>query len=281
MVGVARWTSTRELYIDIDLLGAADPAPGGSAWTRLDRVPDRVPELITLLLEGSCAGHTTSAAAFLAADAGRQVLAFACVAAYLTGRAPDLAPDRTWVRHDPATGRLDRLALRQGAVAVLDGDPMGRRPGARCVADEDALDAWFVGRAVAALEPVVEAVRSHTRFGARPQWSAVADAPHAALIAASYEVGADQSAAWERARRMVEWINADRVRVAPKQRPFPLALRGLPEGRSERMFMVRGGCCFYYRFGDRKCAACPLSGDEEREGVLREAFESAALPTAT
>ncbi|CAM4163355.1 hypothetical protein GCM10009799_29680 [Nocardiopsis rhodophaea] len=281
LVGVARWINARELYIDVDLLGATDPAPSGGEWTRLDRMPDRVPELIALLLERSCAGYTTSAAAFLASDAARQVLAFACVAAYLTGRAPDLAPQRTWVRHDPETGRLDRLALRQGAVAVVDGDPMARRPGAVCVSDEDALDAWFMGAAVAALEPVIDAVRAHTRYGTRAQWSMVADAPHAALIGASYEIGADQRTAWERARRMVEWINADRARVTPKQRPFPLVLAGQPEHRPERMFMVRGGCCFYYRFGGAKCAICPLSSDERRESVLREHFEPTTAPTTS
>lgn len=276
LAGVARWVNERDLYLAVDLVGVRDAEPSGPEWTRLDRLPERVPELIATLMEHSCQGHRISAAAFLAGDVGRQVLAFAASAAYLTGTAPDLSAHLLWVRHG-ASGRMEGLALRQGTTAVLAEDPAAHRPGAVRVEDEAELDLWLVRRAVDTLAPVIDAVRAHTRFGARPQWSMVADALHAALLAAAEEAGSDQTAAWDRARRMVECINHDRPRVAPRQLPFPLTLAGRPDDRPERVFMVRGGCCFYYRYGPAKCSTCPLSTDTERERVLRDYYE--AVPT--
>lgn len=273
LAGVVHWINERGISINADLLSASGPEPSGSEWTRLDRMPERIPESIATLVERSCQGHRTAAAAFLAADIGRQVAAFAAVTAYLTGRAPELSAERTWVRHHES-GRLDRMALRQGTVGLSAGDPMANRPGAVRVGADDELDQWFMGAVVDVVEPVFAAVREHTRFGPRPQWNMVADALHAALLQASDEIGADQNTAWDRARRMVQLINRDRPRVTPKQRPFPLAMAGRPEHRKERMFMVRGGCCFYYRFGDSACAACPLTADDERARVLREHYEA-------
>ncbi|MDT0301582.1 hypothetical protein [Streptomonospora wellingtoniae] len=273
--GVVDWVNERDLYFKTDLLGARDPEPRGAEWVRLDRVPEHIPELLDRLTEATCQGHRISASAFLAADLGRQVLTLAAMSAYLTGRAPRLEAHLVWVRRMEG-GRLDRVALRRSDAAVLPGDPMAGRPDTVTVESEDELDRWFVGSAAAALEPAVHAVRATTRFGLRPQWSMVADALHSALLLASEEVGADQTAAWERARRMVQCLNLDRSRVAPRQRPFPLALAGRPQHRPERMFMVAGGCCFYYRFSGQRCSTCPLSTDEERESLLRGHFEPQA-----
>ncbi|QBI52721.1 hypothetical protein [Streptomonospora litoralis] len=272
---VVDWVNERDLYFKTDLLAARDPEPRGAEWLRLDRVPDRVPDLIDGLAARACQGHRIAASAFLAADLGRQALTFAAMSAYLIGRAPRLDAHLLWVRLTES-GRLDRMALRQSDTAVLPGDAAADRPGVVTPASERELDAWFVGAAAAALEPAVHAVRATTRFGLRPQWSMVADALHSALLLASHEVGADQAAAWERARHMVTCLNGDRSRVAPRQRPFPLALAGRPAHRPERMFMVAGGCCFYYRFSGQKCATCPLSGDDERESKLRDYYEAPA-----
>ncbi|WP_067963670.1 (2Fe-2S)-binding protein [Nocardiopsis trehalosi] len=278
LAGVVRWINERELYLTIDLLGPRDPEPEGDDWVRLDRLPDRVPELIDRLSAGVCQGHRTSAAAFLAGDLGLQVFGTASGIAYLTGRAPDLAAHLVWVRvHE--SGRLDRLAIRQGTAAVLTGDPMARRPGVVVLPTERDLDLWLARSAAATLDPVTEAVRAHTRFGTRPQWSMMADGPHAVVLAAADEVGFDQSEAWERARRIVELVNHDRPRVVPKQRPFPLALSGRPVHRPERVFLVRGGCCFYYKVGAQKCASCPIATDTDRETQLRTHYEVPA-PTA-
>ncbi|MFC3519041.1 hypothetical protein ACFPZ0_09090 [Streptomonospora nanhaiensis] len=275
LTGIVEWVNERDLYYKTDLLAPGAPAPAGPEWIRLDRLPDRVPDLIDTLTEHSCQGHRTASSAFLAADMGRQVMTLAAMAAYLTGRAPLLAAHLLWVRRTE-TGRLDRLTLRLSDAAVLPGDPLADAPGVRVLDSEADLDRWFVSSAADALEPAIEAVRATTRFGLRPQWSMVADALHEALLLASEEVGADQAAAWERARRMVACLNHDRDRVAPRQRPFPLALAGRPRHRPERMFLVSGGCCFYYRFGDAKCASCPLSTDDERERLLRGHYEAPA-----
>ncbi|GAA4893363.1 hypothetical protein [Streptomonospora salina] len=277
LAGVVDWVNERDLYFKTDLLDAAAPEPAGAEWLRLDRVPRRVPELLDRLSDGACQGHRIAASAFLAADLGRQVFTLAAMSAYLTGRAPRLDARLLWVRRTES-GRLDRLALRQADTAVLAGDPAAGGPDAVAVESEHGLDRWFVGTAAAALDPVVHAVRATTRFGWRPQWSMVADAVHGALLLASNEVGADQTAAWERARRMVACLNLDRARVAPRQRPFPLALAGRPAHSPERMFMVAGGCCFYYRFSGQKCATCPLSCDQERERLLRGHYEAQADP---
>ncbi|MUL39930.1 hypothetical protein FZ103_01840 [Streptomonospora sp. PA3] len=275
LAGVVDWVNERDLYFKTDLLSARDPEPREPEWLRLDRVPARVPELLERMTEGSCQGHRIAASAFLAADLGRHVLTLAAMSAYLTGRAPRLDAGLLWVRRTES-GRLDRLALRQAETAVLAGDPMAERADVVELDSDRELDRWFVGAAAAALQPAVEAVRATTRFGLRPQWSMAADALHSALLMASHEVGADQEAAWRRARQMVECLNLDRPRVAPRQRPFPLALAGRPAHRPERMFMVAGGCCFYFRFSGQKCATCPLTGDEERERLLRGHYEAPA-----
>ncbi|WP_258862686.1 hypothetical protein [Marinitenerispora sediminis] len=200
LAGVARWVNERGLALDIRLLGAADPEPRTAEWVRLDRLPERVPALLADLTVRTCAGHRTSAAAILASDAARQVAGFAAVAAYLVGRVPDLAAVRLWVRV-AESGRPAALALRQGDVAMLAGDPMARRPGAVPLPDDDALDGWLAAAAVRTLEPVFQAIRAESRFGLRPQWSMLADALFRALPAAADEVGADQSAAWQRAEQ--------------------------------------------------------------------------------
>ncbi|NYE49369.1 hypothetical protein HDA32_004489 [Spinactinospora alkalitolerans] len=267
LAGVVQWVNERDLHVKVDLLGAGDSDPFGPEWVRGDRIAERVPELLAGLEEGTCRGHRTSAAAIFAADLGRQLVAFAAGTAYLTGRAPQMAARRLWVRAGEG-GRLDRLALRRPDVAVLPGDPMAHRPGVTVVADENELDRWFMSSVVAALEPVVAAVRAVIRYGTRQQWSMVADGVHWALLLAAGEVGHDQRAAWLRAARMAELINSDAPRMIARQRPFPLVLPDrLPE-RAERVFLVRGGCCFYYRYGGVKCASCPLETDEQRERLL-------------
>src|SRR5690606_1270272 len=236
--GVVRWVNGRDLAIGVRLVAPAAPGPEGDGWIRADRLPERVPDLIALLAERSCSGHRTAAAALLAIDVGRQVLCFASVSAYLTRRAPQLAAGRFWVRHDE-NGRVVEAAFRQGAAAVLAGDPMSARPGVLPVRGDRELDEWFVAGAVAVLEPVVEAVRAHTRFGARAQWDRISDAPFEALLRGAEEVGADQAGAWRRAHRIASCLNRDRKRVELRQRPFPLALAGRPGHRPERTFLVR------------------------------------------
>lgn len=284
LAGVVDWINERDLYFKTDLLAAHDPEPQGAQWLRMDRVPGHVPALLDRMSEQACQGYRISASAFLAGDLGRQVLTFAAMSAYLTGRVPHLAAHLVWVRVTES-GRLDRMALRQDTTAVLDGDPAAGTagdPGVVTAASDRDLDRWFVGTAAQTLDPAVHAIRATTRFGLRPQWSLVADAVHQALLLVSNEVGADQAAAWQRASSMVECLNGDRSRVAPRQRPFPLALAGRPAHRPERMFMVAGGCCFYYRFSGLKCATCPLTSDDERERLLRSHYDAQARPgTAT
>lgn len=272
LAGVVRWVNERTLYFRVRLVAPSASGPDGEVWIRGDRLPEHVPGLIDLLMRRSCEGHRTAAASFLATDVGRQVLCFASASAYLTGRAPEPAAERLWVRPD-GNGRIVEAAFRQGTVGVLPGDPMGRRPGVVELPGDRALDEWVMAGAASVLDPVVDAVRAATRFGARAQWGVIADAPHSALLAAAEEVGADQAAAWDRAARMVRLLNRDRDRVAPRQRPFTVALSGRPAHRPERTFLVKGGCCFYYRFGDSTCVGCPLKGDDERESLLRERFE--------
>ncbi|GAB3210554.1 IucA/IucC family C-terminal-domain containing protein [Marinactinospora thermotolerans] len=270
LAGVVRWINEHELYLQVGLLGAEEEAPAGPGWVRLDELPARVPDLLDLLTEVSCGGNRTSASAFLAADLGHQLVSFAAGTVYLTARAPLPSADRLWVRvHE--SGRLYQVALQRPDVAVLPGDPMARRPGVEVVEDEDALDLRFMSAIVAVLEPVVEAVRAHTRYGTRQQWGMIADAAYQALLTLSAEIGRDQREGWERAARMVGHLNAGTPRAITRQRPFPLRLA---EKDTDRLFLVRGGCCFYYRYGDAKCATCPLEADDQRERVLRTQYEA-------
>ncbi|MFD0776185.1 hypothetical protein ACFQZ2_19810, partial [Streptomonospora algeriensis] len=126
LAGVVDWVNGRDLYFKTDLLSARDPEPGGAEWLRLDRVPQRVPELLDRMAENACQGHRIAASAFLAADLGRHVLTLAAMSAYLTGRAPRLDAHLLWVRCTES-GRLDRLALRQADTALLPGDPVADR----------------------------------------------------------------------------------------------------------------------------------------------------------
>ncbi|MFD0803712.1 hypothetical protein ACFQZU_20665, partial [Streptomonospora algeriensis] len=123
LAGVVDWVNGRDLYFKTDLLSARDPEPGGAEWLRLDRVPQRVPELLDRMAENACQGHRIAASAFLAADLGRHVLTLAAMSAYLTGRAPRLDAHLLWVRCTES-GRLDRLALGLGDTALLPGDPV-------------------------------------------------------------------------------------------------------------------------------------------------------------
>ncbi|GAA3763621.1 (2Fe-2S)-binding protein [Salinactinospora qingdaonensis] len=275
LAGVVRWVNERELHVKVRLLATDAPEPHGQEWVRADRAPQRVPELIELLRSAACQGHQVSAAAVLAANLGRYVFGFAAATAYLTGRAPGLSAPRVWLRFSPSGG-IDELALRPAATAVLHSDPMAQFSGTVVVDDEAALDHWFIRSAVTTLTPILAAVRDYTRFGTRPQWSMAADSLYWALLLASDEVGRDQWAAWDRATRMVGYINCGKHRVTPRQRAFPLTLARRPPERPERLFLVRGGCCFYYKYAETMCASCPLSSDEDRERLLRGHFELSA-----
>jgi hypothetical protein len=209
----------------------------------------------------ACAGEHLSvspavAGARMVGSLGYAVVGRLAVALAITGQVYDAGPDSLMVRLD-GSGLVERIGVRNPALAVLATDPLVRQPGVTVTAHADsaALAVRAADRAWATLDPLIDELHEVTRYGRLPMWNLVADAVLGPATTAPGLAGLDQ-----RAGRAIGTAVLDALvrRGAPIHRRG--TLREGPQHRSgpDELVPVRGSCCLYFRVSQEKCDSCPL-----------------------
>jgi hypothetical protein len=162
----------------------------------------------------------------------------------------------TDVSYDRTAGRM---AVRTASFACLPGDPAAALPGARVVADEEALRAELRTAVAEHLEPLLAAFGPRMRRRGRALWGMVTDEVIEGVWYVAGLLGADEE---ERARRELELL------LPGTAKPYvgPAAFRELtaPDGEALRT-RDRISCCLFYTLRpDDTCATCPRTCDAHR-----------------
>ncbi|MEV7524239.1 (2Fe-2S)-binding protein [Streptomyces sp. NPDC091371] len=172
---------------------------------------------------------------------------------YLERRVPRIRPRE--VRVDLSTGAFEIVPA--AGFACLPGDPAAHLPGARVVADEEALRAELRAAVADHVRPLLAAIGSRVRRRDRALWGMVTDD----LV----------SGIWYLGRALGQEERA--VREATEL--LPTAIAPFPGGADFRRLAdregqlhptrTRLGCCMYYTLDSaRACATCPRTCDAER-----------------
>ncbi|MDH6213513.1 (2Fe-2S)-binding protein [Streptomyces pseudovenezuelae] len=152
---------------------------------------------------------------------------------------------------------IGRLSARAEGFACLPGDPAAALPGARVVADEEALHAEVRAAVAEHLEPVLAGFGPRMRRRGRALWGMATDEVVEGLWYVGHLVGEE-----ERARRELEAL------LPGATRPYvgSAAFRQLtgPDGESLPT-RDRASCCMFYTLRpEDTCATCPRTCDAER-----------------
>ncbi|MFJ6081218.1 (2Fe-2S)-binding protein [Streptomyces sp. NPDC092369] len=165
----------------------------------------------------------------------------------------------THVSYDRTVPDLDmgRLSVRAAGFACLPGDPAAALPGARVVADEEALRAEVRAAVAEHLEPVLAGFGPRMRRRGRALWGMATDEIVEGLWYVGHLVGEEQ-----RAKRELEEL------LPGATRPYvgSAAFRQLtgPDGESLST-RDRASCCMFYTLRpEDTCVTCPRTGDAER-----------------
>ncbi|MFE5915157.1 (2Fe-2S)-binding protein [Streptomyces wedmorensis] len=172
---------------------------------------------------------------------------------YLERRVPRILPRE--VRVDLSTGAFE--VVPGAGFACLPGDPVAHLPGARVVADEEALRAELRSAVADHVRPLLAAIGPRVRRRDRALWGMVTDD----LV----------SGIWYLGRTLGQEDRA--VREATDV--LPTAIGPFPGGADFRRLASRDGrlhptrtrlgCCMYYTLdAARACATCPRTCDAER-----------------
>ncbi|MGW1996744.1 (2Fe-2S)-binding protein [Embleya sp. NPDC001921] len=181
---------------------------------------------------------------------------------FLGRRVPLVDLDDVWL--DPSPERSSKcLTVTSTTFACLPDDPDAGAPGARVVADENALRAVLLRAVSEHLEPLLTAFRPHLRRGERVVWGMVADEVVSAVWYLGRSLGADEG---ERAvRELGELFPGDTGRF--KRDAGFRTLRGT-EGRTHRN-RTQSVCCLWYTLEpDALCGTCPRADDERQVAIL-------------
>ncbi|MFD3724037.1 (2Fe-2S)-binding protein [Streptomyces sp. NPDC058671] len=155
---------------------------------------------------------------------------------------------------------LGRLAVRVEEFACLPGDPAAALPGARVVADEDALRAEVRASLAEHFEAILDGFGSRMRRGRRALWGMATDEIVEGLWYVGTLLGEE--------RRVMEELE---LLMPGTAKPYAgaAAFRELPgsegpEGEP-RATRDRATCCFFYTLRpDDTCLTCPRTCDAER-----------------
>ncbi|RKN06963.1 (2Fe-2S)-binding protein [Streptomyces radicis] len=171
---------------------------------------------------------------------------------FLLRRVPLLAPgDVSFHRGER------RMTVRPGAFACLADDPAVDHPGARPVADEEALRATVRRAAADHLGPVLAAFGPRMRRGPRALWGTATDE----LVEALWYVG---SLLGEEERAVAEAGQLLPGAVTPFARGASFRELTGPEGEALRT-RDRASCCMFYTLRpEDTCVTCPRTCDGER-----------------
>ncbi|MFJ6792978.1 (2Fe-2S)-binding protein [Streptomyces sp. NPDC091268] len=179
---------------------------------------------------------------------------------YLERRVPRIRPGE--VRVDLSTGTFEIEA--RTSFACLPDDPHAAAPGARVVADEEALRAELRAAVADHVRPLLAAVGPRVRRRERALWGMAADD----LVSGIWYLGRVLDQEERAVREACELLPAA---IAPF--PGGADFRRL-EGRDGRLHPTRTrlGCCMYYTLdAARACATCPRTCDAERLRRIEDA----------
>ncbi|MFD8634461.1 (2Fe-2S)-binding protein [Streptomyces sp. NPDC059533] len=178
---------------------------------------------------------------------------------YLERRVPRVRPRE--VRVDLSTGTFE---IAPGAgFACLPGDPAAHLPGARVVADEEALRAELRAAVADHFRPLLAAVGPRVRRRDRALWGMATDD----LVSGIWYLGRSLGQEERAVREATELL--------------PTAIAPFPGGADFRRLTDRAGhahptrtrlgCCMYYTLDpSRACATCPRTCDAERLRRIEE-----------
>ncbi|MFJ8358178.1 (2Fe-2S)-binding protein [Streptomyces sp. NPDC093984] len=171
------------------------------------------------------------------------------------------------VEHVAFHRELGRMAVRPGTFACLPGDPAARVPGARVVADEEALRAEVRAAVAEHVGPVLAGFGPRTRRRGRALWGMVTDEVVEGLWYVAGLLGEER-----RARRELALL------LPGSTRPYAgaAAFRELtgPDGTSPPT-RDRASCCLFYTLSpEDTCVTCPRTCDAERVAKLTRATAS-------
>ncbi|MGW0123022.1 (2Fe-2S)-binding protein [Streptomyces sp. NPDC003327] len=161
---------------------------------------------------------------------------------------------------------LGRMTVRVEEFACLPGDPAAALPGARIVADEEALRAEVRSSLAEHFEVVLDGFGSRMRRGRRALWGMATDEIVEGLWYVAALLGEE-----ERAKAELELL------VPRTAKPYvgPAGFRELPGAElpdgTPRATRDRASCCFFYTLRpEDTCLTCPRTCDAERVRRLAE-----------
>ncbi|MEU6367995.1 (2Fe-2S)-binding protein [Streptomyces sp. NPDC046931] len=156
---------------------------------------------------------------------------------------------------------LGRMAVRTGVFACLPDDPAATLPGARVVADEEALRAEVRAAVAEHLEPVLAGFGPRMRRRGRALWGMVTDEVVEGLWYVARLLGEERRAILELelllpgATKPYTGSAAFRELAGPDGAPLPTR--------------DRASCCLFYTVRpEDTCVTCPRTGDAERVAKL-------------
>ncbi|MEV5515401.1 (2Fe-2S)-binding protein [Streptomyces flaveolus] len=156
---------------------------------------------------------------------------------------------------------LGRMAARPAGFACLPGDPAAALPGARVVADEEALRAEVRAAVAEHLEPVLAGFGPRMRRRGRALWGMATDEVVEGLWYVAHLFGEQ-----ERARQELELL------LPGATRPYvgKAAFRELTGPDGEPLHTRdRASCCMFYTLRpEDTCATCPRTCDADRVNKL-------------
>jgi hypothetical protein len=159
---------------------------------------------------------------------------------------------------------LGRMAVRVGSFACLPGDPAAALPGARVVADEEALRAEVRAAVAEHLSPVLEGFGPRMRRGRRALWGMVTDEVAESLWYIGHLLG-------EEPRAMAELDQLLPGTTAPYTGGADFRMLTGPEGE-QLPTRNRASCCFFYTIRpEDTCITCPRTCDADRVARLSAA----------
>ncbi|MFD8999888.1 (2Fe-2S)-binding protein [Streptomyces sp. NPDC059582] len=251
-----------EVYADLAVteLGAGEPAPEGDGWVRAAGLADGGAELEAFLAWDDAQvvrDYGQRARPDVVASFGLHryawpVCLLVTVPWFLHRRVPRLPV--THLSYDRVAGRA---AVRVDSFACLPGDPAAALPGARVVADEEALRAEVRAAVAEHMEPVLAGFGPRMRRRGRALWGMVTDEVVEGL--------------WYIAELLDEKPRATREleRLLPgATKPYvgAAAFRELTGPDGEPLpTRDRASCCMFYTLDpDDTCATCPRTCDADR-----------------
>ncbi|MET9951930.1 (2Fe-2S)-binding protein [Streptomyces sp. NPDC006339] len=155
---------------------------------------------------------------------------------------------------------LGRVAVRVEEFACLPGDPAAALPGARVVADEEALRAEVRDALAEHFEEVLAGFGPRMRRGRRAWWGMVTDEIVEGLWYIASLLGEEQRALAELERLMPG--TAKPYVGAAGFRELAGSVEACGTAQTTR---DRATCCFFYTLRpEDTCLTCPRTGDAER-----------------